>query len=316
MTTSTDMAGHPDVTEISDLSEGLLSPARSATVQEHLAECSSCTDVLESLEEIRNLLGALPTPPAMPADIAKRIDAALAAEEPPQGEQAAAEDGPDDDAADVSRETSLPASGSRPSGHPRASSGPGRKDRKIPEGKPPGRPGPGRPAPDRTARARHRAMALGTVCTVAVLGVGVLLTQSLTGGNGAADRAASTAVSETFSGKRLDTQVDALLTPAPGQKDSSNSPLIDSGSDTRGTTGTNSLRMSLLPECVGAGLRGSDNALAAKPGTYQGKKAYLVVLPDPSNDAHVMAYVVDGTCIDQPAVGPGKVLVKHSYARP
>jgi hypothetical protein len=315
VTTSTDMAGHPDVTEISDLAEGLLSPARSATVQEHLDVCSSCVDVLESLEEIRNLLGALPTPSAMPADIAKRIDAALADEEPPQArEQAAAENGPDDEASDVSRETSLPASSSRPSGHPRASTGPGRKDRMIPERKPSGRPGPAHPTPDRSARARRRAMALGTVCTVAVLGVGVLLSQSLTGGDGAADKASSTTVSDSFSGERLDTQVDALLTPA--QKDTSNSPMIDSGSDTRGTTGTNSLRMSVLPECVRAGLRGSDKALAAKPGTYQGKKAYLVVLPDPSDDAHVTAYVVDGTCVDQPAVGPGKVLVKHSYARP
>ncbi|WP_373569073.1 anti-sigma factor family protein, partial [Streptomyces alfalfae] len=80
MTATTDSAGHPEVTEISDLTEGLLSPSRTSAVRRHLDGCELCADVYASLEEIRDTLGTLPEPPRMPADIAGRIDAALAAE--------------------------------------------------------------------------------------------------------------------------------------------------------------------------------------------------------------------------------------------
>ena len=78
--TSTDTAGHPDVAEISDLTEGLLPPSRTTDVRRHLDECELCADVHASLEEIRGLLGTMPGPPRMPDDVASRIDAALAAE--------------------------------------------------------------------------------------------------------------------------------------------------------------------------------------------------------------------------------------------
>lgn len=80
MTDATGDAGHPDVAEISDLAEGLLAPARSGEVRSHLDSCALCADVRSSLEEIRGLLGTLPGPSRMPADVAGRIDAALAAE--------------------------------------------------------------------------------------------------------------------------------------------------------------------------------------------------------------------------------------------
>lgn len=80
MTSTTDTAGHPDVAEISDLTEGLLPPDRTAGVQRHLDECELCADVRASLEEIRGLLGTLPGSQRMPDDVASRIDAALAAE--------------------------------------------------------------------------------------------------------------------------------------------------------------------------------------------------------------------------------------------
>ncbi|CAM5477416.1 zf-HC2 domain-containing protein [Streptomyces abikoensis] len=80
MTSMTGTDGHPEVAEISALAEGVLSPARTADVREHLAVCELCEDVRSSLDEIRGALGTLPGPPRMPADIAGRIDAALAAE--------------------------------------------------------------------------------------------------------------------------------------------------------------------------------------------------------------------------------------------
>lgn len=144
MTSTADMTQHPDVSEISDLHEGLLPPSRTADVRRHLDVCDLCADVHASLTEIRELLGTLPGPPRMPADVAGRIDAALAAEAlldataPPQAAMpvgatavsVAAETA--DDAARVSRETSLgsaPAdapAADRPAGRPRAATGPGR----------------------------------------------------------------------------------------------------------------------------------------------------------------------------------------------
>jgi hypothetical protein len=42
MTSTTDTTQHPDVSEISDLTEGLLAPSRAADVQEHLDGCTLC----------------------------------------------------------------------------------------------------------------------------------------------------------------------------------------------------------------------------------------------------------------------------------
>ncbi|MFD6528578.1 hypothetical protein [Streptomyces sp. NPDC060184] len=80
MTSTTDTTQHPDVTEISDFAEGVLSVARATEIRRHLLTCALCEDVRSSLEEIRSLLGSLPEPSPVPADIAGRIEAALAAE--------------------------------------------------------------------------------------------------------------------------------------------------------------------------------------------------------------------------------------------
>jgi anti-sigma factor RsiW len=80
VTSTTDTAGHPDIDELSDLTEGLLPPSRAADVRRHLDGCALCADVHASLSEIRGLLGTLPGPSHMPDDVATRIDAALAAE--------------------------------------------------------------------------------------------------------------------------------------------------------------------------------------------------------------------------------------------
>jgi hypothetical protein len=82
VTSTADTHQHPDVSEISDLTEGLLSPSRGADVRHHVDSCVLCSDVHTSLEEIRTLLGTLPGPQQMPDDIVGRIDAALAAEAP------------------------------------------------------------------------------------------------------------------------------------------------------------------------------------------------------------------------------------------
>src|SRR3954467_4741780 len=80
MTSTMGQDPHPDVMEIADLAEGILSPEQAAEVHAHVESCVECGEVLASLQEIRGLLGELPEPEPMPADVAARIDAALAAE--------------------------------------------------------------------------------------------------------------------------------------------------------------------------------------------------------------------------------------------
>ncbi|MEJ8670204.1 hypothetical protein [Streptomyces sp. NBC_01614] len=308
MTSTTDTAGHPDVTELSDLTEGLLPPARTTEVRSHLDQCELCADVHGSLEEIRELLGTLPGPARMPADVAGRIDAALAAEAllnatAPDGVAAptlagdthAALSGADD-GAHVSRETS--AAAHRPAGHARSSTtGPGRKDRKKP--------------------GRRRVAVLGAAFTAAALGLGSVLLTSLMGGGGAgpsADGGQTTA--DTFSAAKLEKQVTDLLAASESSPGTSRGP--DRSLGVEGNSDTESpkiLREITVPDCVREGINRDDAALAAEEGVYQGKDALLVVLPDANDASRVTVYVVDSTCVKQPSSTTAKVLLKDSYPR-
>ncbi|MFF4015555.1 hypothetical protein [Streptomyces sp. NPDC001843] len=179
MSSTTDTAGHPDIAEISDLTEGLLSASRTDDLRRHLQECELCADVQASLQEIRDLLGTLQGTTHMPVDVADRIDAALTAE---------ARSIATDVDAHVSRETQVAAD--RPAGHSRAATGPGRQRR-----------GRGR---------RRRLVVLGSVLTAAVLGSLALFLQSLGGSNTTAQSPRTTSVG-TFSGSDIRSQVDGLL---------------------------------------------------------------------------------------------------------
>ncbi|MFI1419818.1 anti-sigma factor family protein [Streptomyces sp. NPDC020731] len=302
MTSTTDMAEHPDVAEISDLAEGILPSARSTDVRRHLDECTLCADVHASLEEIRGLLGTAPGPPRMPAEVAGRIDAALAAEallhatapetaeEPAGTSPSSSDDGP----VHVSRETSV--SQDRPAGRPRSTTtGPGRKGR--------------------LRGGRRRVAVLGTVFTVAALGLGSVVLSSMNDGTGQ-DEGPRTTVSDTFSEGKLEKQVTDLLAQSQGKVQ---------GSGTVHTLGSQSesdaanprvLKEPSVPKCVSDGIGRNDAALATEKGTYKGKDAVLVVLPDVSDDTRVTAYIVEATCVDNPsAATTAKVLLKHSYTR-
>ncbi|MGW5273172.1 anti-sigma factor family protein [Streptomyces sp. NPDC004044] len=328
MTSTADTTQHPDVSEISDLTEGLLPPSRTAEVRRHVDECGICREVLVSLEEIRGLLGALPAPERMPDDIADRIDAALAAE-PLRAS---------DDAADVSRETEAavghdqeagvqetggqetqgretqPALGDRPTGHPRATTGPGR-----------------RPA------RRRRRIALGTALGAAMVGVSVLMLQTVQNAADSAGaskaKAADSGVSapgdgvNTFSGSPLSRRVEALLNstgmPASGESDEKRAPSVEMQStpDTESPTPPSPktpLRTPAVtvPACIQQGIGRRTAALAIEEGTYEGTHAYLVVLPHQTEAALVQAYVMDASCVDADPTGKGKLLLTHSYARP
>ncbi|MEU9588281.1 anti-sigma factor family protein [Streptomyces sp. NPDC048219] len=301
MTSSTtDTAGHPDVAEISDLAEGLLTPSRTTDVRRHLESCELCADVHASLEEIQGLLGTLPGPQRMPDDVAGRIDAALAAEArlgatAPAVSAAAAAEG-DEDHADthVSRETSA---ADRPSGHARtATRGPGRKNRRR--------------------IGRRRIAVLGAVAAAAALGIGSVIVSSVTGGSPPEDTAhgPQTAPVDTFSESRLQKQVTELVGDGQGARSGSRTPhSFGTSSETENHVLT---QPTIVPECVQKAIGRDDAVLATEEGVYKGKEALLVVLPDALNDNRVTAYIVDSACVEQPAVGKATVLLEHSYTRP
>ncbi len=315
MTSTTDTTEHPDVAEISDLTEGLLTPSRTAEVRRHLDECELCADVHESLEEIRGLLGTLPGPPRMPADIAGRIDAALAAEAllgatAPESLAAptlvsasrstSSEDGEDTEA-HVSRETSSAAV--RPTGHAHAATGPGRKDR--------------------NRGGRRGRIVLGAVFTAAVLGAGSLFIQSL-GDHKSSDAAQGnpTSSADTFSKGKLESQVSDLLSTKTSTSRGTGSVKpwkveSDPGSPESTVTPKTLIQPSAsIPDCIRQGInRGDEDVLGSKKGTYNGTAAYLVVLPDASDNARVTAYVVDAACTSGQTSIAGKVLLTQSYPR-
>jgi hypothetical protein len=324
VTSTTDTAGHPDVAEISDLTEGLLPPSRTAEVRRHLDECELCADVHDSLDEIRGLLGTMPGPPRMPAEVASRIDAALAAEAllgatTPESLAAptlvsasrttAGENSEDEEhgVGDVSRETSPTAS--RPSGHAHAATGPGRRDRKDRK--------------ERNRGGRRGRIVLGAVFTAAVLGAGSLFIQSL-GDHNSSDTAHGnpTTSADTFSKGKLESQVSDLLSSktATSQGVRSGGPW-NAASEPGGPESSIKTPKTLIepsgsiPDCIRQGVdRGNTDVLGFKKGTYNGTAAYLVVLPDASDNSRVTAYVVDAACVSGQTSTPGKVLLTQSFA--
>jgi anti-sigma factor RsiW len=303
-----DTTQHPDVSEISDLTEGLLSPTRSAAVRRHVDGCPLCADVRSSLEEIRGLLGTLPGPPRMPAEIAGRIDAALAAE-------ALLDATSPESATPVSRETSrssaetAPHSPSapvadRPAGRPRAGTGPGRR---------------GTPRRRRIALLASIGAAFGAV----VLGTSLYLSQAgnLTAGSTdqgtkKADTAVAAAVSP-FSGAPVEDRVHSLLTensaPKTPQGVGPESMSAEAGGDTPRRS-----RDGGVPGCVLAGTGRTDGVLGYERGEYRGTPAYLLVLTDPADSTRVQAYVLDASCAATPAKSgspAAELLVSQSYPR-
>ncbi|WP_053640015.1 MULTISPECIES: hypothetical protein [unclassified Streptomyces] len=308
MTSTADRADttqHPDVSEISDLAEGLLSPSRSAAVRRHVDDCPLCADVRSSLEEIRSLLGTLPGPPRMPAEIAGRIDAALAAE---ALLDATSPDGESD--TPVSRETSRssmetpPSSPApdRPAGRPRAATGPGR-----------------------SKRPRRRIALLSTIGAAfgaVLLGTSLYLSQAgdtagdgVAAGTKQADASARTAAAP-FSGSPVEKRVQDLLAQDRTLRTPQGIGPESMSSDTGAVTPRRS-ENGAVPACVLAGTGRTEAVLGHERGEYQGKPAYLLVLTDPTDTTQVRAYVLDASCADRAESGApaAEVLLSQAYPR-
>ncbi|MFH9349314.1 anti-sigma factor family protein [Kitasatospora sp. NPDC017646] len=193
---SPEPGAHPSVDELADLAEGLVESAEAArALHRHLDGCTECRATADALTEVRALLGA-DEPEPMPADVAARLDAALAeaartdhhsaagtAQHPQASPRQAPATGPRTDApaAPVRAAPAPSAPPSRPASPsgPVSSSGPGPS-------------GPGRPRP----RRRRFAVLLGAAAALAAFGLGgaLLLDHSEHSGSSAASAASAASV--------------------------------------------------------------------------------------------------------------------------
>ena len=71
-------SGHLDADIVADLDEGLLPPAEAALVRAHLARCADCAALDRALSGLRLLLRSSAGPGPLPAEVAARMDLALA----------------------------------------------------------------------------------------------------------------------------------------------------------------------------------------------------------------------------------------------
>lgn len=341
---------HPEVTEISALTEGVLPSERAAQVRSHLTRCPLCADVRSSLEEIRDALGTLPGPTRMPEDIAGRIDAALAAEAllgpaEPSSQEAAASSTPGSpdspgvlgtppsgdekvvsrETGAVSRETTSPSPVTAPPG----SHASGTTATRRPPGHPSGSSGPGRGG-GRTRRRRRILLATAGACAALALG-GVLLPTVLTNdGQQTADQGAAAPAPDDINAAQLEGRVQKLLadsTRAETRETSSDrgesepEPATPSTREDRGTgvspeaspTGPFGAESApAVPTCVAESIDRSESPLAATRQSYEGNDSFLVVFPHPGDHARVDAYVVDASCDSSGSDGPGQVLANET----
>ncbi|NLU69524.1 zf-HC2 domain-containing protein [Streptomyces sp. HNM0574] len=321
---------HPEVAELSALTEGLLPPERATDVRAHLADCPLCADVRDSLDEIRDALGTLPGPVRMPEDIAGRIDAALAAEAlldaaPPAAvsrETGTASDTTERvDATDPSDAAALPEPEDRtdeaePEPARPAPDTPVPVSRETGATRGAGRPrahtpatGPGRQTGPRR-RSRKRLGLLVGACVAALLGVGGIVVQAVT-------TTAPAPVAERPPGpgedEALQRRVQALVTD--GQPATGASPKVD----TRRSPGNSPLSgdATTVPSCVREGTGREETPIAAEDDVrVDDRTGYLVVYPHAGGSGdRVDAYLVDASCVSGDASGPGDVLLHRTYPR-
>ncbi|MGW5396349.1 anti-sigma factor family protein [Streptomyces sp. NPDC003952] len=316
-TGATGTIGHPDVSEISELTEGLLSPSRTAEVRSHLLGCLLCADVRASLEEIRALLGTLPGPARMPADISGRIDAALAAEAlldatAPHGEPGAEPPAPAADGAPgpgVSRETSPAPLGEtgapRPSGHPTGATGPGRR------------------------RARRRIALAGgllAACAAGVLVFGLASrdhpAQDMSARSDASAARSGTGTPEYTAQGLPGTVRELLASAAPGDRaagERNNTFGMENSPPAAPSTAPSGAPADGLapgaPACVRQATGRTETPLGFESGTYEGKDVFLLVLPHAGDPTSVDAYLIGSACVTDPSAAPGKPLLTRTYPR-
>ncbi|MCP2313163.1 anti-sigma factor family protein [Kitasatospora paracochleata] len=288
---------HPDIDVLADLTEDLLPAERAAEVRAHLADCPDCAETHAALAEVSRLLGDT-EPPAMPEDIAARIDAALAAE---SAARAAVTPAPERPATTPGPRASRPTP--PPPGRPKEAARPGGSTRPAPAG------GPGR-----SRRRSATQLLLVTAVLAGVLTLGsVLLFQGTHGGGSTAvtadaghsapalapgtgsgagkstgapsSRLPATASLQEFREDTLAAQVHTLLAtrPSPGIA-------VENPSDGRPAN-------QAPPACVTAATGHADRLpLATATGRYGTTPVTALVYPSAEGTGRVDVYLVTPDC--------------------
>jgi len=271
---------HPDIDLLADLAEELTDPADLPALRQHLADCAECADTYAALTEVRELLGNTETPP-MPADVAERIDAALAAQTAPV------------EAARVTRKavSALSAPPSRTAD----STGPGT----------PGSSGPGRP------RRRRGRILLGVAALAATLTLGVLVVQQNHPGGGSSVTAAAADGDVTkqhpalaqggpvYREDRLGEQIRQLLSAAKPSRQTQTYGVQPRTGDSSATAPTE------VPDCLRAATGHTTEApLAVGSGRYGTEAVTALVYPLAGRPGQVDVYLVTPDC-------PGAAVLLH-----
>jgi hypothetical protein len=312
--------GHLDPEVISDLVGGLLTRDQAASLDRHFMTCAECRDMRDSLAQVRHLLGSLPAE-QIPVAVAERIDLALAAE-------ARRRD----------------AAGEKPAGQPFGAEPAPKAGRRL------SRRGARSLAEARAGRA-HRlpamaraAAAVAVVVTGGVLGFAIVdsIRSSVPETNATSsapqeDRslgaeAGSGAPPSSFAlGQRaytkngLASEVRALLaaaSPTASAKGrAAESPTatakgpaavpVPGVAQSDSVAGRQSYGGPLRPCVRAAAGRPGVPPIAVDLGTYQGRPAAVIVLPDAKDPARIEVYVVDSTC----TTGRGRVLDSRQLPR-
>jgi hypothetical protein len=103
------VTGHPESDVLAEFRAGLVTGRHRASIASHLAACDRCAGLSDQLGEISALLTAAPSP-AMPHDVARRLDLVLAAEAAQRhSSERAVDDSPSHPASSPSHPASSPS---------------------------------------------------------------------------------------------------------------------------------------------------------------------------------------------------------------
>jgi hypothetical protein len=304
--------GHPDADVLADLAAEVLPAPRAEELEAHVRTCAHCSGLLAEAERVRGLLirGADPGP--MPADVAARLDAALAAEWARQAPETGAPG--ETDVWPPRRAPARPPGSGRPLSRPARSTQRTRRQVREEE-RDDARPGRSR---------RWLALAAGVIV---VAGLGGLVVReagggfSTTSGGGSAGSAGSAgetaaqapasttpilATGTDYGPNTLDAQVKALLAksrvaalaqPAPKaadqSADSGTSPTPLRSSGALPAAGQSLRDPAALQGCLRAIDAAGVRPVAVDLATYQGREAAILVLPGRDGGYEVWAVARD-----------------------